>query len=240
MQNLNIITCNVQGLGEVVKRRQFFQYFKQKEAHIVMIQETHAVRKKHKIWKSEWGNEIIFSDGESNARGVAILFNVKGEYEIQNVMKDRHGRYMIVNIKLNGENYCFINVYAPNEDDVEFFTTLFQQISEIDSDHLMMGGDFNKVLNLEVDKKGGKRTETKSSQVINAFLETEWCYVWRATHSDQFQFTWRRKQPSIMSSHDYFLVPYGTFNQVSHCKIHPGCVVGPLPSRNAITIYSTN
>ena len=111
MEDLKIVTCNVHGLGEVVKQRQFFQYFKQKEAQIVMIQETHAVKKKHKIWKSQWGSEIIFSDGESNARGVAILFNVKGDDKIQNIMRDQSGRYVIVNVKLNGEDYCFINVY---------------------------------------------------------------------------------------------------------------------------------
>ena len=78
-------------------------------------------------------------------------------------------------------------------------------IAEIDSDHLVLGGDINKVLNPELDKKGGKKVGTKSAQVINAFLEeAERCDVWRATHSDQFQFTWWHKQLKVMSRLDYF------------------------------------
>ena len=52
---LNIITCNVQGIAEHFKRRRVFQFLHEKSCDIAFLQETHAVKSKHKIWQSEWG-----------------------------------------------------------------------------------------------------------------------------------------------------------------------------------------
>ena len=70
--NLKIVSCNMCGLGDKMKRGKIFMYCKDKRFDIVLIQETHSIAKTNKFWRSEWGGEINFSNGESNARGVAI------------------------------------------------------------------------------------------------------------------------------------------------------------------------
>ena len=88
----------------------------------------------------------------------------------------------------------------------------------------MLCGDFNQILDINLDKKGGKERNKlkKSSEVINKFLEqTEWNDVWCALHPDIFQFTWKKSNPLIMSHIDYMLMPMGTFSLVQECNILP-------------------
>ena len=94
------------------------------------------------------------------------------------------------------------------------------KISQIESENLILGGDFNKILNPELDRRGGSTKITNSALIINSFLENaEWYDVWRVTHDNMFQFTWRRQR--VMSRLDYFFVPIGTFNKVHNYTILP-------------------
>ena len=63
MSGLKIITCNVRGLGDKNKRRQILNHVRTLKADIVFMQETHCTKNKRKLWRNEWGNQIIFNDG---------------------------------------------------------------------------------------------------------------------------------------------------------------------------------
>ena len=86
---LRIITLNVRGLRNENKRRSIFNYYR-KRADIICLQETHSTEVDEKCWRNEWGGIMLFSHGESNARGVAILVckgcpvmteNIKNDYK---------------------------------------------------------------------------------------------------------------------------------------------------------------
>ena len=47
------------------------------------------------------------------------------------------------------------NIYAPNEDNPAFFQDLFYHLSDFNCDDIVIVGDFNLVLDLEKDKRGG-------------------------------------------------------------------------------------
>ena len=74
--NLSILSLNVRGLGDKDKHREVFHLFNNKPHQIFMLQETHSTNEVVKIWKSEWGHNIIYSHGDSRSRGVAILIKM--------------------------------------------------------------------------------------------------------------------------------------------------------------------
>ena len=222
MENIKIMTCNVQGLNDKNKRRQFFTYFKEKRADIVMIQETHCTRVVERIWQAEWGSRIIFSNGESNSRGVAILINRNLDCVVCSIQRDLEGRFLIARVKISDQEFCLINVYAPNNDNPDFFADLFARVSEIEAHNYILGGDLNKVLDPSQDKKGGGQELSNSALIIRSFLEeAEWCDIWRELHPETFQFTWRRRKPNVMTCLVYFLTPLGLLGKVSGCTILP-------------------
>ena len=49
-----------------------------------------------------------------------------------------------------------VNLYAPNNDDVDFFRTVFlETLGRARDDFVIMAGDWNTVLNNNLDKMGG-------------------------------------------------------------------------------------
>ena len=75
-------------------------------------------------------------------------------------------------------------------------------------DDIVLGGDFNLVLNLEKDKKGGlAKTHTKAATVINDHAtKFDLVDAWRVSNPDILRYTWRRRKPEIHCRLDFFLV----------------------------------
>ena len=64
------------------------------------------------------------------------------------------------------------NIYAPNEDDPNFFHSFFDHLSSFRSEKIIIGGDFNLVFDIEKDKRGGHSgTHQKALTVIQDFSE---------------------------------------------------------------------
>ena len=79
-----ILSFNVNGLNGKVKRCAVFNRLKKKNS-IVLLQETHSSANDEHVWKSEWGNHIVFCHGSTNSKGVAILFPEQLEYNVNNI-----------------------------------------------------------------------------------------------------------------------------------------------------------
>ena len=98
--------------------------------------------------------EIYYSHGESNKRGVAILFREGVEIKVNGVERDKQGRYLILNTIIKDLEVTICNIYGPNDDDPKFFESLWDIINNFDTNSIIWGGDFNVVLNLQLDKRG--------------------------------------------------------------------------------------
>ena len=79
---------------------------------------------------------------------------------------------MICDLNSSGKQKTLTNIYAPNDDNPNFFITFFELLTDFNCEDIIIGGDFNLVLEVEKDKKGGlARTHYKSLEVINNFSE---------------------------------------------------------------------
>ena len=73
MKNIiKIITLNCRGLGDKQKRKDVFDYLKNKKASIYCIQDTHFSNNELSYIRSQWGYDSYFSPGTRDSRGVAI------------------------------------------------------------------------------------------------------------------------------------------------------------------------
>ena len=222
MDSLKVITCNARGLSEIEKCRKLFKNFHEAKYDIILLQETHCTKEKEKIWRSQWDANIVFSNGTSNARGVAVLFSRTNDIQITKIDRDSEGRFLFIKTKINDFETSITNVYAPNHDSPDFFEHIFKKVIEEPTD-LQIFGDFNVILNKE-DKKSRRLNEklTHSAKSINAFLDNyEWLDVWKVLHPNKFGFTWRRRNPLVLSRLDYFLLPMSNLSLVGNCEIIP-------------------
>ena len=84
----------------------------------------------------------------------------------------------------------------------------------------------NVILDPQKDRKGGGTPiNVGAAETINAFLEeNSWMDVWRIHHPDTFGFTWKRRQPLVLSRLDYFLTPVGNMGLIDNCRIEANCL----------------
>ena len=149
------------------------------------------VRKTIYDWRAEWGYQALFSCCSSNKAGVAILFNNNFSFQLLKAYTDPKGRFIICDLITNGKHITLANIYATNEDDPNFFTSVFNQPLDFKCEEIIVGGDFNLVLNVDKDKKGVlARSHKKSLEVINEFsINLDLIDAWRVLNPMSFRFT---------------------------------------------------
>ena len=225
MINYRLASMNVRGLGSAVVRRETFHWAHKNEAKIFLFQETHSSPQVESMWKAEWGGNIVFSHGTSNSRGVCILFKNDINFEIHRKISDPEGRYIVLDITIEHTRLTLANIYGPNNDNPDFFFSLREEIESLPNDNRILIGDFNLVLDVKKDKKGGTpSTHINSQKVIQDWIDnTDLLDVWRMTHPEVSKFTWKRTRPfKIFCRLDFFLISSGLFGKVEKSNILPG------------------
>ena len=71
---MRLLTLNVNGIRNDKKRERLFNWLKSKPYDLYLLQETHCTDEVEEQWKRQWEGKSIWNNGESNSRGVAILF----------------------------------------------------------------------------------------------------------------------------------------------------------------------
>ena len=91
-------------------------------------------------------------------------------------------------------------------------------------DDIIIGGDFNSVLDIDLDKKGGlAKTHSKAVKVIKDHMtELDLVDVWRLLNPDRRRYTWRRQMPEIHCRLDFFLVSQSLTCNVTNSDILTG------------------
>ena len=116
LDNMILYSFNTRGLANNKKRNEVFQWLKRYNDGIILFQETHTDSVSEKYWQREWDGEIIFAHGTNNSKGVAILLPKNTDYEVKSVVTDENGRYILLDISINDNQYIVLNVYLPTKD----------------------------------------------------------------------------------------------------------------------------
>ena len=219
-------SLNVRGLGDDKKRRQLFYKLNTSKYQIFLLQETHSSEVNVQQWRSEWGGDIYFSHGTTASRGTCIMFKKSVNVIIHGLRTDSEGRYIIMDIEIDNLQFTLASVYGPNADDPEFYLNFIETVELLGNDNRIVGGDWNFVLDVNTDKKGGiLQTNENAKNIVSAWMnETDLVDIWRESNPDVFKFTWKRLQPhpGIFCRLDFFLVSFGMIDKINKADIIPG------------------
>ena len=169
---VHIKSQNVRGLKDNLKRRKIFHSYQISKYNIFLLQETHSDSICEQQWKNEWGGEIFFSHGTTNSRGVCILLKNTFSRTIYSCKSDNNGRFLILDIEINNLRFLICSIYGPNRDEPEFFLNFIESVESFDTGNHVIAGDWNFVLDIDKDKKGGApQTHTLSRDIVLAWME---------------------------------------------------------------------
>ena len=116
---------------------------------------------------------------------------------------------LLVDINIEDRNFCLANVYGPNVDNPTFYSNLFNQLQSFSTSDIILGGDFNLVLNNDLDKFGGspQHSNYKASKVVNTNMKTLGLTdIFRSLQPTKKLFTRVQNNPFAASRLDFFLI----------------------------------
>ena len=106
-----------------------------KSSDIVLLQENHSSNRTATIWKNEWGGQVTYSHGNTNGKGVAIMFRHGVEHKISKVSWDTRCRLLITDILIEEQKIMLANTYTPNSDEPNYFITALDMLDKHDYPH---------------------------------------------------------------------------------------------------------
>ena len=220
---LKILTLNCRGLQGTKKRTNIFNFLKDKKHHIYCLQDTHFTKKDEQAIYSQWGGEFHCSYFSSNSRGVAILFDKHIDIKIKNSEIDPNGNFVILDLLLNGFRFTLANIYGPNTDSPSFYENIFKIIDELGNESFILCGDFNCVINPELDYSNYKHINNKKARekIKDIILARNLVDIYRNRFPDKKRFTWRKTNPIQQARLDFFLSTEDIVQFVQSCEIEP-------------------
>lgn len=95
-KSIKIITFNVNGLGNPIKRSKIMTKLKREEVEVALLQETYLSDSEHEKLKRWRFNQYCSSHRQGSKRGVLILISKNLGFDCTYEKRDPEGRFVIV------------------------------------------------------------------------------------------------------------------------------------------------
>ena len=218
---------NCRGLGEELKRRDVLNYLRNHKYDIICLQDTHFSKQIEKQIEHEWGFNTFFNSFDSRSRGVAILFKNSFEFKIIDQYADNDGNVLILKLQINSQEILLACLYGPNRDEPLFYQDLLRRILNFTTPNIIVVGDWNIILNPEIDCKNYKNLNNPKArlEVLRLMNDLNLFDVWRDENLEKRQYTWKRKLQGgeiQMGRLDYFLISENLLSYSCEEKICTG------------------
>uniref|UniRef100_A0A3B5A4F9 Endonuclease/exonuclease/phosphatase domain-containing protein n=1 Tax=Stegastes partitus TaxID=144197 RepID=A0A3B5A4F9_9TELE len=178
MANIKIISVDIKGINHVVKRQKLLSY-PRRENYLEHL----------KLHRS-WVGHVFYSSNSSSNHGVAILLHRILAFRMDKEIKDKEGCYVLISGHIFGEHVVIGCVYAPTVFEPSFLPGLLANISSLSCSLMVLGGDFNCVLDPSIDQSPKDRRSQKSTNLLDFCKDMALFDAWRGNfigyvHTDQ-------------------------------------------------------
>lgn len=155
------------------------------KSQVIFLQETHMSNLEHeKLRKFGSSNTYYSSCKNSRKRGVVIMISNSLNFELIKEKRDDEGRYVIIKGRMDNVLVTFVNLYAPPESNRSFFKRLFNLTVSESEGILVCSGDWNTILNHQLDTTSTSRHGSPKSNDLNTLIrEAGLIDVWRSVHT---------------------------------------------------------
>ena len=204
---LNIVSANVNGLGDLKKRTEFLIHIEKYHPDIICLVDTRFGKYQEEILNNELNYICHFNNFSSNSRGIAVLINKKVPIKTELLYKDIEGNVLILRCNYDSRIFLLTVLYGPNEDSPDFFQHLFERIEEYDIPESLIVGDFNVTLNHNMDNLNyvqarNIQARQKLNEILNMYSYLD---MQRERLGDKRIYTWTNRSGPQKARLDYYL-----------------------------------
>ena len=117
-------------------------------------------------------------------------------------------------------------MYGPSgTDSPTFFETMFNEIEALENDEIIIGGDWNIALNVNLDTfqyQGFSHRTNAKKKILEKMDRLNLIDLWRKIHPTKRHYTWRKFNSMKQGRLDFFLASEALTPHVENTDIHPG------------------
>ena len=148
----------------------------------------------------------------------------KIDLEKKAVTREDEGRWIKLVCKCKGLEICLFNIYAPNEDDCSFYVQIMEILDNTECTDIMIGGDFNLVMNPEIDRKGSLFNHHRAAAFLNDICQEHYTDIWRECYPESRTYSWQagRGKKYKAARLDFFLVNHMLRTRIANVYYKPG------------------
>uniref|UniRef100_A0A803JJA9 Reverse transcriptase domain-containing protein n=1 Tax=Xenopus tropicalis TaxID=8364 RepID=A0A803JJA9_XENTR len=201
-----VLSYNVNGINEPVKRAQILHECKKSKAMIVMLQETHFKENNYPHLSLKTYPQVYMSNNPTKkATGVLTLIHKDLPFKHLDTLSDKEGRYILIKGILVDQICTIANVYVPNTGQTQFLKYFLKTLENFSKGSIILGGDFNMALNplTDTSSKRSNISYKGLKEIKKLFAEMQLIDVWRAINPKKRDFTHFSKTFSVYSRIDY-------------------------------------
>ena len=213
-RTINLLSCNVNGFSDHKKCSAFASHFLFPSSsscipHVIALQDTRSGTTEVTQYSSQLYSTVLFAHPEQggHAGGVLLAFQDIIDHKILACKCDPKGRYVVAQVSLEGEDLVFVNVYlSPHLSATELQDTarsISQTLVDYDNERIVWCGDFNAILNYELDTTRRRVTTLHDLTVKATMQEWELTDVWRILHPTERRYTCFTRSHNALSWLDY-------------------------------------
>lgn len=219
-QYYKVITLNINGLHNPIKRSKAIAKMKRERYDIIFWQETHISSVEHEKIRKMGFKNLYYSSYKGNSRGVAILLPNRINFQFVSQNNDKEGRYILVKGYIDHKEVTLLNVYRPPGRDTCFIKKVFDLIATEVSGVLICGGDWNICLNTYLDSSSKvKKNQMEATFVKKMLNEFGMIDIWRNLYPSDKSFTFFSYSHRINSRLDYFFISKSDRHRIVNCEI---------------------
>lgn len=159
-----------------------------------------------------------------------ILFRRNFQCSVSKVCLDPQGRYILMEIEIDGTSLVLTNLYAPNTDSPQFFTKVLNETAELDNTNMIVAGDFNFAIDPTLDRRFSHANNDKARDRFLAHademqLTDAWCTL--NPQSKQYSCCRPNSNPNSLdwqkfSRLDMFFISQGLMTSVTKSVMQAG------------------
>uniref|UniRef100_A0A3Q4M5S7 exodeoxyribonuclease III n=1 Tax=Neolamprologus brichardi TaxID=32507 RepID=A0A3Q4M5S7_NEOBR len=149
---------------------------------------------------------------------------------------DPGGRFILVTGTVNSTPVVLLNIYAPNFDNPDFFSKIFNLVSQYNDHNIIIGGDFNCYFDPLLDRSSASLAPTlRAVSVLNTLTKSlDLVDIWRHQHPLEKQYSFFSPVHGSFSRIDYFLIDSRLISKVVSSTYHSILVSDHAPLSTVI------
>jgi exonuclease III len=227
LQIMIICTINCRGLNTEFKQRHLLEELANERVDIAFLQETKIQKAEvYESLKDISKGQIFFSLSQDNSAGVAILILPRclNYVDVISSSSDPNGRWICVSIDVLNTSLNLMCLYAPTSHQLrrEFLNDVSTIIQDRTPENLIMGGDFNCILDEAKDRNSRSNFNDTSHNILKHICENKSLLdTYRIENPEGQEFTWFSTDGRLASRLDRIYVERSLKGYMCKTNIKP-------------------